>query len=174
VRRAYLADVPALLRIENAAFPCDRINHRQFRYLLQRPSVVPLVFSTPRGVTGYILTFVPRGARVARIYSVAVDESERGLGVGGHLLRATVAEAIERGYEELRLEVRALDEAAQRFYARFGFEATETLLDYYEDHADALRLVRRLEAPATQPWPSGRSGSPAVERQPSALTSVAR
>lgn len=43
IRRATLADIDALVRIENASFPGNRLDRRRFRYLLTRAHGVILV-----------------------------------------------------------------------------------------------------------------------------------
>jgi hypothetical protein len=59
-------------------------------------------------------------------------------------------EARRRGDLFMRLEVRADNAAAIALYQRLGYKAFGRHLDYYEDHAEAIRLHKRIigRAPA--------------------------
>lgn len=99
---------------------------------------------------GYALVVFRRGSRVARLYSIAVDPSQRRRGLGSRLLRAAESAALAAGADELRLEVRADNRAAIAAYEGAGYQPIGRYSDYYEDHADALRLAKGLRAPAGQ------------------------
>ena len=68
---------------------------------------------------------IPTGLK-AWIEDVVVDASARGLGVGEALNRAAIAEAAHRGAKNVSLTSRPSREAANRLYARLGFEHYET------------------------------------------------
>ncbi len=81
--------------------------------------------------------------------TLAVEESQRGLGVGGVLLDALVDEAVRRGCTSVLLEVAADNAAAQTLYAGRGFEQVARRSGYYGPGRDAvvMRLsVRRSGA----------------------------
>ena len=85
-----------------------------------------------------------RATSVARLYSIAVAEDARGRGVGEQLLSAAEDEARRRGDLFMRLEVRADNASAIALYERLGYKAFGRHLDYYEDHAEAIRLEKRI------------------------------
>jgi ribosomal protein S18 acetylase RimI-like enzyme len=60
----------------------------------------------------------------AGIYAVWVDPAARGRGVGDALIEAAVAQARERGYRRVILNVGDFNEVAQSLYARHGFVPT--------------------------------------------------
>lgn len=68
---------------------------------------------------------IPTGLK-AWIEDVVVDAAARGHGVGEALNRAAVAEAAHRGAKNVSLTSRSSREAANRLYARLGFEQYET------------------------------------------------
>ena len=73
-----------------------------------------------------LVTFrVPTALR-AWIEDVVVDESARGSGVGEALVTAALDRASERGARTVDLTSRPSREAANRLYARLGFEHRET------------------------------------------------
>lgn len=87
-----------------------------------------------------------RGARVARLYSLAVDAAWRGQGWGGRLIAALARRARARGCTVLSLEVRAGNAPARALYERLGFVAVGSLPGYYADGADGVRYRRTLGA----------------------------
>jgi ribosomal protein S18 acetylase RimI-like enzyme len=68
---------------------------------------------------------IPTGLR-GWIEDVVVDESARGTGVGEALTSAAIEEARRRGVRSLDLTTRPTRDAANRLYARLGFERRDT------------------------------------------------
>ena len=68
---------------------------------------------------------IPTGLR-AWIEDVVVDEAARGIGVGEALTNAAVDESRRRHVRSIDLTTRPSREAANRLYARLGFELRET------------------------------------------------
>jgi ribosomal-protein-alanine N-acetyltransferase len=74
--------------------------------------------------------------------TIAVARHAQGGGLGARLLEALLQNACERGAAQMLLEVRADNEAAQRLYARHGFEQIARRRGYYGD-TDGLVMRRR-------------------------------
>lgn len=72
------------------------------------------------------------GGPDADVMTVAVAPWAQGRGVGAQLLRALVDAVAECGAAQLMLEVRADNVAAQRLYARNGFERIAIRRGYYQ------------------------------------------
>jgi ribosomal protein S18 acetylase RimI-like enzyme len=68
---------------------------------------------------------IPTGLR-AWIEDVVVDEAARGTGVGEALTNAAIEESRRRHVRSIDLTTRPSREAANRLYARLGFELRET------------------------------------------------
>lgn len=135
----------ALLRLERG-FPGERLSRQSLRRLLARPSAeVWVAQAETRGVIGDAVVLYRAGARSARLYSLIVDTSVRGRGIGGLLLERTARAAARRGCTRLTLEVRADNEDAIAFYLARGFRRARMRAAYYEDGQAALCMVRRLE-----------------------------
>jgi len=166
IRAACVSDIPALRRIEDDSFAADRLTRRNFHHLLTKGKVSCLVHEEGGQIGGYALLLFRARVPIARLYSFAVLPRERGNGIGRALLDACEREALGRNLTRLRLEVRPDNEAALRMYRAAGFHEIETVADYYEDHADALRMEKALGAvnpgkggaPVTR---AGRARSPA-------------
>lgn len=157
IRPAQKSDVPALERLEVASFPTDRLSRQRFLAALRNPRADMLVDVEPADILrGYALVFYRQGAREARLYSIAVAAAQRGHGIGKALLAALEAGARARGCTSMRLEVRAADPVAQGLYHRSGYTDFGRYPDYYEDHAEALRLRKALTAPPAAAAPAIR------------------
>ena len=144
VRRATMDDLSALVALEQASFSLDRMSERQWRRHLDSVSAEVLVAVRERQLIGAAIVFYRRGRDIARLYSIAVAASERGVGTGAVLLSAVEQAVRRRGSRRLRLEVRADNAAAQRLYERLGYRRFGTHHSYYEDGADARRSEKNL------------------------------
>jgi ribosomal protein S18 acetylase RimI-like enzyme len=101
VRLATLGDLDALAALEERCFDHDRLSKRRFRHWLQAPHGilwVAQVGSASGGeIAGYGLVWCHKGTRLARLYSLAVSPSFRGLGVAVSLFTALVDVASVQG-----------------------------------------------------------------------------
>lgn len=145
VRRAVPADLDALVHLEQASFPGDRLSRRQYRHHLGSAGACILVAEcdTPEPAGSLVLLF-RRDTRIARVYSLATAAAMRGRGIGSRLLAAAETAARERDCHALRLEVRSDNAAAIALYQRSGYHRIGTRAGYYEDGADAWRFEKRL------------------------------
>lgn len=149
IRRARVGDVAGLAALEVRAFPGDRMSARQYRHHVHSPNAVVLVApGAPGAPAGSAVVFLRAGSRVARLYSIAVDPSARGRGLGAALLGAAERSARRRGAVLLRLEVRQDNPAAIALYEARGYRRIGARVGYYDDGADAWRYERGLSRPA--------------------------
>ena len=144
LRDAALADLERLVALEQRCFALDRISRRSFRHLLTKAHAFTLVAEQEGRLLGYGLVLQHRTTAAARLYSFAVDPAARRQGLGRRLLEALEAKARAAGAAELRLEVRPDNQAAIASYTAAGYRAFGTYEDFYEDHADAVRMEKRL------------------------------
>ncbi len=144
IRAARISDIAELLRIEDGSFAGDRLTRRNFHYLLTKGKVSCLVHDDHGRIGGYAMLLFHAGLPLARLYSFAVEPASRKNGIGRALLEACEAEVRDRNCTHLRLEVRPDNDTAIHFYKRVGFREFDTAPDYYEDHADALRMEKLL------------------------------
>ena len=87
-RPATVADLDALVEIEQHAFIHDRFSRRNLRYLLLRAHAATwvLVDETDRPFA-YVMVLFHAGTSLARLYSYAVLPARRGEGYGHQLLK---------------------------------------------------------------------------------------
>ncbi|EIJ35320.1 ribosomal protein S18-alanine N-acetyltransferase [Thiothrix nivea] len=150
IRPAATADLPALLELENASFDTDRLSRRSFRHFLQQGQNCFLVAELEQKTAGYILVLLHRGTHLARIYSIAVNSDLRGRGIARSLIERAEKFCADHGRVSMRLEVRKDNARAIRLYEQLGYHPFGEYKDYYEDHADALRLQKRILSPTAQ------------------------
>jgi ribosomal-protein-alanine acetyltransferase len=141
-----LADIDALARLEADSFSTDKLSRRSFLRLVRSPSAAFLVAASGEKVLGYAAVLLRRGARSARLYSIAVDAREAGRGIGSRLLDAAENAARGRKAQHLHLEVRIDNPVAIRFYRQKGYRETGRREGYYEDGMAALLFTRPLAA----------------------------
>ncbi len=82
------------------------------------------------GTLTLVVFRIPTGVR-AWIEDVVVDEAARGRGIGQALTAAAIRVAVERGARTVDLTSRPAREAANRLYARMGFEVRDTKVYRY-------------------------------------------
>ena len=145
LRDARAEDLPALLRLE-ALFPGDRLSPRQFRHHLVSPRARLRVLDE-RGIAGYALLLRHAQRPAWRLYSIVVDPTRRGAGLGARLLADAEALAAAAGAPALSLEVREDNAGAIALYRGRGYVETGRKAGYYDDGTAAIRL-RRVLGPA--------------------------
>ena len=147
IRKAGRDDLDRIDAIEAASFSADRFARRNLARLLSSKSAAILLAETERGAAlGYVLLLFRKGAKTARLYSLAATPAARGRGAATALVRAAFQCAIERGAGRIRLEARQSNAPAIRLYERAGFEVIKTLPGYYDDGETALKMEARLGA----------------------------
>jgi ribosomal protein S18 acetylase RimI-like enzyme len=155
IRKARQSDALAIAALEREAFSGDRLSARSIRDLINSKSASVFVacelpqVGGRRGdansaIFGSSVVLFRRTTSVARLYSVAVRPEARGLGIARALVGAAEEEARRRRELFMRLEVRSDNQAAIGLYEKLGYHQFGRYLDYYEDHADALRFEKSL------------------------------
>lgn len=146
LRTARAADLPDLLALE-ARFPGDRLSARQFRHHLGNARARLRVVESDGAVLAYHLLLLRAGSDRARLYSIAVDPSRRGQGLGRRLLADAEAQARAAGCRGLRLEVRQDNVAAIALYEAAGYQRLAALPAYYQDGGAGWRYAREWARP---------------------------
>jgi len=145
VRSALLADLDALVNLEQASFISDKLSQRSFRRHIQSIHSDLLVAIESNGaLLGYGLVLKRKGTRLARLYSLAVAKIARGKGIAQLLLDKLECCAAQNERHYMRLEVAKNNSSAIALYAKCGYRIFGEYIDYYEDHTDALRMHKRI------------------------------
>ncbi|MBX3077671.1 MAG: ribosomal protein S18-alanine N-acetyltransferase [Cryobacterium sp.] len=154
LRRADSGDLGRIMALETSTFKTDAWSAETMRGELENPNCWYLVAfrpETPGQLDGYAGLLIPRGAKEADIQTIAVAPEVRRSGLGRTLMVTLINEAAKRGAEEVFLEVRADNPAAQELYRTLGFEQLAVRPQYYQpDGVDAIvmRIVPIPRGPA--------------------------
>ena len=143
IRAMAEADIPAVLRIEQAAYGYPW-NAAIFRDCL-RMAYFCQVHLLDADVAGYVI--MSFGAGEAHILNLCVHPDHHRRGVGQRLLRRALRRAERLGAASMFLEVRPSNQAALGLYRREGFRPVGRRRDYYPSETgreDALVLRREL------------------------------
>ncbi|EMR12073.1 GNAT family acetyltransferase [Methylophaga lonarensis MPL] len=145
IRQAHLGDVEALVALEKTCFDSDRLSRRSFKWMINKANAQLLVAETQQQILGYVLLLYVRGTSLGRIYSLAILPEHRQRGIAIRLMQAAEHAAQASGRSFIRLEVRPDNAKAIRLYQNLGYKQFEIVSDYYQDHADALRMMKVLQ-----------------------------
>jgi ribosomal-protein-alanine N-acetyltransferase len=139
IRRGTRADAPALVAIERRAF-ADPWSEASFRESLTAAWSFGLVAEVDDTVVGYLIAREAGGA--GEILNLAVDPPRRRGGVGRTLLDAGLVVLRRRGAEEIFLEVRESNLAAQALYLAAGFRPMGQRPRYYRNPVEDALVLR--------------------------------
>lgn len=153
VRPATPSDLDAIDALEAASFEADRFPRRNLRRMLAGGRTIFLIAETSGAAAGYLALSFRNGARVSRLYSLAIAPHARGKGAGTALIARAMDETARRGLRAIRLEVRESNTAARKLYERCGFTLRGRRESYYGD-GEAACLY---EAPAAH---GAKEGAP--------------
>ncbi|WP_245519631.1 MULTISPECIES: GNAT family N-acetyltransferase [unclassified Mesorhizobium] len=151
IRSAQERDAQAVTDIEAVAFETDWTGYAGLESSISNGDV--LVAEVDDRVVGFCVILCRQGKSTASLKTIAVSPSVAGRGFGTALLNAAEKEVFLRGYRLLRLEVRADNHRAIRFYLRAGFRRTGFKPNYYADGIAAIRMHKRI---AGWDWLPGR------------------
>jgi ribosomal-protein-alanine N-acetyltransferase len=150
LRRATPDDLDAIMAIEDAVFTPDAWSRDSMRSELTLPDgyyLVAFPAGQPEQIDAYAGLFAPHRAPSADIQTIAVAEHARRGGLGRVLMTQLIAEARDRGAEEVFLEVRADNDSAQELYRSLGFEQLAVRKGYYRGGVDAIVMRLAIGAP---------------------------
>ena len=143
IRAAEPGDLDALMAIERDSYPDDAWSPELMAAELSNPHAHYLVAVDDTGaIAGYAGLLAPIGTGQGDIQTVTVAATARRRGLGRQLLERLLAEAGRRGAEELFLEVRHDNVAAQTLYRELGFVEIGVRRNYYGHGVDALTMRR--------------------------------
>ncbi|RUO68375.1 GNAT family N-acetyltransferase [Idiomarina ramblicola] len=140
VERAQLADLDQLVALERATFNYSCISRRSFKQVIDSSHNDCWVVRSANELAGYAIAFTRRNSKVWRLYSIAVAQGFRGLGVGNLLMKQVLNTAKSKGATAMSLEVKSDNKAAIHWYQSCGFETIDILPEYYDDGSDGFKM----------------------------------
>jgi [ribosomal protein S18]-alanine N-acetyltransferase len=144
IRKAHKDDLSPMMALENRSFKFDLFDRKQYRYLIAKANSTAFVLMVGKTLAGSAIILWRENSTKAHLYTIAVDPSFQGRGLGRKLLEACLAEARKNGCDRFALEVRADNRPAIALYKNMGYEITARVPKYYEDGCAALQMLKRL------------------------------
>jgi ribosomal-protein-alanine N-acetyltransferase len=141
VEPATWRDLGSLRILERICFPLDVWPLWDMIGVLTFPGVVRLKATREGEMAGFIAADIRRAENSAWIATLGVLPVYRRQGIATALLRACEAEL---RVPQVRLSVRASNQAALRLYSQFGYKQNGIWSGYYSDGEDALVLEKSL------------------------------
>jgi ribosomal-protein-alanine N-acetyltransferase len=138
VRKMMEADIPEVYQIEKNTFACPW-SLRSFYDEIASPERA--LYHVVEAEDGKIVAFGGMWLILdeGHITNIAVDSDYRRMGIGRLLVKKMLIGAKEQKLEQVTLEVRESNFAAQKLYQQFGFEVLGRRKAYYSDNSeDAL------------------------------------
>jgi ribosomal protein S18 acetylase RimI-like enzyme len=137
-------DLSQLVMLEKSCFATDRLSKRSFSHWIKSSHRVFLVAKRQAKVVAYGLVIMRKGTRLARLYSIAVDQDVAGKGIGRQLLLALENKTVAAGKLFLRLEVEKTNQRAINLYQSMGYKIFGDYEHYYENNGDAFRMQKAI------------------------------
>lgn len=146
LRPVKISDLAQLVALENASFDSDRLSQRRLHHWIKASESHRVFLVAMRGdrLLAYGLVIMRKGTRLARLYSIAVSNDARGLGVGRKLLVSLEQQTLAQGKLFMRLEVASINQAAIHLYESLGYRTFGTYANYYHGTIDALRMQKPI------------------------------
>ncbi len=142
IRTMRSADLPQVMLIELSTFTMPW-SEATFRGLLRRRDSDLLVADIKGEIAGYAVFWAVMDQ--GELGNVAVDDAQRGKGIGTKLIEAVLDRATHRGVHEVFLEVRKTNVRAQELYRTFGFSEVGRRKNYYlEPLEDAVVMKKNI------------------------------
>ena len=141
IRKMRKSDLKEIVEIEQRCFK-NPWNMKQYEYeLYDNPySNLWVLEEDGRIIVFYDLWIMFDNADIANI---AVDTPYQKKGYGRQLMNHLENQAVNKGCENIGLEVRVSNEAAIKLYERHGFSIINTRVNYYKDE-DGYRMMKGI------------------------------
>jgi GNAT superfamily N-acetyltransferase len=108
---------------------------RRLQSLLERVHTVALVAELNSFIAGWIQASIRHSiesGESAEITGLVVDETLRGKGIGGRLVKEAEEWAAAAGYQSVRVRTNVVRTGAGIFYRRLGFEETKQQVVFFK------------------------------------------
>jgi ribosomal-protein-alanine N-acetyltransferase len=137
-------DMPEVLRIENDSFEFNW-TEEDFLACLRQRNCIGMVAEHENRVVGFMIYELHKTR--LHILNFATAPAFRRLGAGSQMIEKLINKLSQQRRQEIVLEVRETNLAAQLFFHSQGFRAVRVLRSHYGDSAeDAYVMQYRLDA----------------------------
>ena len=144
---ARIGDAPGIANMSRTliepGLPWSWTPKRVAAHMKQRESMV-VVARAGTEMVGFVMAQF--GVESVHITLLGVAEAHRSTGIGRRLMAWVEDSAVVAGIFVIKLEVRARNQLARRFYAKAGYRELGSVPGYYSGVEDAIKLSRDLRA----------------------------
>ena len=138
--KAELSDLPEIAALESKIFS-DAWSLKSLEETWNQKNAVIFAAKTEGKTEGYLIFYyVLDEGEIARI---ATAPSVRRQGAAGHIFRELLAFCAEQQITRIMLDVRESNEAARRFYEKYGFTEDGIRKNYYENPKENAILMSK-------------------------------
>jgi ribosomal-protein-alanine N-acetyltransferase len=143
IRKVQKKDYHKVIKISIESFP-EEDAEEIIKSLFDREHFYVAELVGKEIVVGFV-AFGIYSIKTTHIMILAVDLDYRRKGIGSKLLERTIEISEMLPINLIRLEVRLTNNAAIKFYERYGFRIINTIEQYYDDMSDAYLMARKIK-----------------------------
>lgn len=146
VRPLTASQLDEVWRLDQRCFIDGEAYSREtFEFLLKAPEAVSYRAITPGGVmVGFVIGLIEPD-HTGHVTTVGVAPEHRRKNLARRLMHQVEDGFRKRNVRLVRLEVRALNIAAQRLYEGLGYSVTQKLPRYYSNGGDGLLMLKSMD-----------------------------
>lgn len=141
LRALSVNDIVRVVEIENQSFS-EPWSSDSFRDIIQNPNFVTIGLFMDSSLAGYVIYYTVLNEM--HIMNIAVHPDFRQKSCGTKLLSEVHKEGMKRKLHFVYLEVRETNDAAQKLYAKMGYQKAGRRIKYYANEEDALLMFKEL------------------------------
>ena len=134
-------DMPEVLEIEQSSFEFPWTEEDFIRCLRQR-NCIGMVAEYDEKVVGFMIYELHRDQLHVLNFSVGPEVRRRG--IGSQMIAKLVGKLSQQRRDQITLEIRETNLAAQVFFRNIGFRAISVLRDYYDDTVEDAYVMQYL------------------------------
>ena len=144
VRNASVADIPAMMRIAGLSPTASQWPESQYFELFASgaPERISLVIEQDSNVAGFLVARHFSGEY--EIENIVISVAKQRQGLGAKLFNEFMKIPAQTPLSKIFLEVRESNEAARRFYIKFGFRKVGERNNYYQNPQESAVLYEAL------------------------------
>jgi ribosomal-protein-alanine acetyltransferase len=139
IRSATNSDLPTILTIERASPAAAHWGDSEYRLAIDSPHRLVLVADIDSGIVGFLVALT--AISEWELENIAVTPDSRRIGIGRALMNALIEAARTARATEIRQEIRASNQPAQRLAQSCGFLQQGRRAAYYQEPVEDAILL---------------------------------
>lgn len=134
-------DYDLVLKAENIYF--HSMTDEEFKsFYINDPLITIYMIESDKSVVGYVVIW--RDLDKSQIYNLLIFSDYRRKGFAFQAIKLLEEKIKQLSVHDFTLEVRVSNKAAIALYEKSGFKTVTVRKDYYQNHEDALLMLKKL------------------------------